>query len=73
MIIILLIIILFIVIVKCREPYIVLPCTKKNLPSEMYNYQKKSTLTNYGFIPRTLYPDIVKLNNKFSMNMLFLK
>ena len=48
------------------ESYIVLKCNSKNIPKDMIKYQKKCKTNNYGFIPRSLYPDLVKLVNNHS-------
>jgi hypothetical protein len=46
-----------------KEKYSILSCKKNIIPVEMYKYQKKCKNPKYGFIPRSIYPDIVKLNN----------
>ena len=52
------------------EPYILVQTTKTNLPKQIYKYQKKSKSNEYGFIPRSIYPDIVKLNNSHSKKLI---
>lgn len=48
------------------ESYVILNCNSKNIPKDMIKYQKKCKSNNYGFIPRSLYPDIVNLVNNYS-------
>ena len=52
-----------------QESYIVLPINKE-IPSDMRKYQKKNTTKNHGFIPRSLYPDIVSFNDNYSKKII---
>jgi len=70
-IVILLVIVLLICInYKKVESYVVVKCNKETIPNEMYEYQKTCKNDNYGFIPRSLYPDLVKLNNNHSKKLI---
>jgi len=59
-------ILLLIINYNSSESYIILNCNSKNIPKDMIKYQKKCKTNNYGFIPRSLYPDIVELVNNHS-------
>ena len=67
------ILILLCIFVYChfyvRERYVVLPINK-NIPSDMRKYQKKNNKPKYGFIPRSLYPDIVSFNEDYSKKII---
>lgn len=54
---------------KTCESYMIVKCNKTNLPTEIYKYQQQSKNSSYGFIPRSLYPDIVNLNNNYSKDL----
>ena len=69
-IVLLLLFILFCLHFKTIESYIVVKCDKNIIPSEMYKYQAKCTSDNYGFIPRSLYPEIVNISNKHSKKII---
>ena len=55
---------------KKNESYVVINSNKKNIPREINAYQQKSKSDNYGFIPRSLYPEIVNICNKHSKKII---
>lgn len=55
---------------KKSESYVSVDSNKKNIPKKIYKYQKKNLSNEYGFIPRSIYPDIVKLNNNHSKKLI---